>query len=312
MLSWQVDTLRLDLDGLRASLKKSEDEKKVAVSGAIRRRRRSPQGAAEIAAPEDDDQVVVPEQCPAAQDREGRAEPDRDIGNRACEAALDRGGAVETALRAQERAAGQGALGDASAASNAARPATAAPSYAAPGKASSGTSSSPATTTSDTRPWSAPRCATPSMTETAGRSPCSASLPPRGSSPRADNFIGWTPEMREKNLHLVVDNPRFLILPWIEIPNLGSHILALVRRRLASHRLQLVLARSDADDVVIVIDEGLGHGLSDAARGTRDDGRFPLPPTRIAPFSGLRGGDEPRLSPALGVSTDRYTQRSVF
>ncbi len=29
-----------------------------------------------------------------------------------------------------------------------------------------------------------------------------------------------------------VDNPRFLILPWIEIPNLGSHILAIVRRRL--------------------------------------------------------------------------------
>ena len=47
-----------------------------------------------------------------------------------------------------------------------------------------------------------------------------------------DRFIGWTPELREKNLPLVVDNPRFLILPWIEIPNLGSHILALVRRRL--------------------------------------------------------------------------------
>ena len=30
----------------------------------------------------------------------------------------------------------------------------------------------------------------------------------------------------------MVDNPRFLILPWIEIPNLGSHILAIVRRRL--------------------------------------------------------------------------------
>ena len=27
-----------------------------------------------------------------------------------------------------------------------------------------------------------------------------------------DNFIGWTPELREKNLPLVVDNPRFLIL----------------------------------------------------------------------------------------------------
>ena len=47
-----------------------------------------------------------------------------------------------------------------------------------------------------------------------------------------DSFIGWTPAKREKNVHLVVDNPRFLILPWIEIPNLGSHILALVRRRL--------------------------------------------------------------------------------
>ena len=49
---------------------------------------------------------------------------------------------------------------------------------------------------------------------------------------RRDNFIGWTFELREKNLPLVVDNPRFLILPWVEIPNLGSHILALVRRRL--------------------------------------------------------------------------------
>ncbi len=28
-----------------------------------------------------------------------------------------------------------------------------------------------------------------------------------------DTFIGWTPELRRKNLHLVVDNPRFLILP---------------------------------------------------------------------------------------------------
>ena len=30
----------------------------------------------------------------------------------------------------------------------------------------------------------------------------------------------------------MVDNPRFLILPWIEIPNLGSHLLAIVRKRL--------------------------------------------------------------------------------
>ena len=41
-----------------------------------------------------------------------------------------------------------------------------------------------------------------------------------------DSLIGWPPKLREKNLPLVVDNPRFLILPWIKIPNLGSHILA--------------------------------------------------------------------------------------
>ena len=47
-----------------------------------------------------------------------------------------------------------------------------------------------------------------------------------------DRFIGWTPQLREKNLHLVVDNPRFLILPWITIPNLGSHLLAIFRHQL--------------------------------------------------------------------------------
>ena len=36
-----------------------------------------------------------------------------------------------------------------------------------------------------------------------------------------DRFIGWTPELREKNLPLVVDNPRFLILPWDRHPQPG-------------------------------------------------------------------------------------------
>ena len=47
-----------------------------------------------------------------------------------------------------------------------------------------------------------------------------------------DRFIGWTPEVRQKNLAFVVDNPRFLILPWVRVPNLASHILSIVRRRL--------------------------------------------------------------------------------
>ena len=47
-----------------------------------------------------------------------------------------------------------------------------------------------------------------------------------------DRFIGWSRHTRQRNLPRVVDNPRFLILPWIHIPNLGSHILAIVRRQL--------------------------------------------------------------------------------
>ena len=47
-----------------------------------------------------------------------------------------------------------------------------------------------------------------------------------------DSFIESTPQLREENLPLVVGNPRFLILPWITTPNLGSHILAIVRRHL--------------------------------------------------------------------------------
>lgn len=40
-----------------------------------------------------------------------------------------------------------------------------------------------------------------------------------------DNFIGWTHGQRERNLHLIVNNARFLILPWVQIPNLASMIL---------------------------------------------------------------------------------------
>ena len=98
-------------------------------------------------------------------------------------------------------------------------------------KGSSGTSSSPATTISATRPWSAPRCATPSTTATAGARHARL-LHRRVEARPARPLHRWTPPLREKNLPLVVDNPRFLILPWINIHNLGSHILAIVRRRL--------------------------------------------------------------------------------
>ncbi|MDA2936726.1 DUF4338 domain-containing protein [Acidobacteria bacterium AH-259-A15] len=47
-----------------------------------------------------------------------------------------------------------------------------------------------------------------------------------------DRFIGWTPSQREKNLLLVVNNARFLILPWVQSPNLASKLLSMVARQL--------------------------------------------------------------------------------
>jgi hypothetical protein len=48
-----------------------------------------------------------------------------------------------------------------------------------------------------------------------------------------DAAIGWTIEQRHRNLHLIVNNARFLILPWISVKNLASRVLALISRRLA-------------------------------------------------------------------------------
>ena len=47
-----------------------------------------------------------------------------------------------------------------------------------------------------------------------------------------DEFIGWTKEARTLNIKRVVNNVRFLILPWIKSPNLASRILGGVIRRL--------------------------------------------------------------------------------
>jgi hypothetical protein len=47
-----------------------------------------------------------------------------------------------------------------------------------------------------------------------------------------DAFIGWTADQRRANLHRVVNNARFLILPWVTVRNLASRILAAVAKRL--------------------------------------------------------------------------------
>ena len=49
-----------------------------------------------------------------------------------------------------------------------------------------------------------------------------------------DNFIGWDADKRKTNLNLLTNNMRFLILPWVKVPHLASHILGRVSRRISS------------------------------------------------------------------------------
>jgi len=49
-----------------------------------------------------------------------------------------------------------------------------------------------------------------------------------------DEHIGWNAETRARGLCYVTNNTRFLILPWVRVPHLASHVLGRIARRLSS------------------------------------------------------------------------------
>lgn len=55
---------------------------------------------------------------------------------------------------------------------------------------------------------------------------------PRHIGPR-DEFIGWNQVHRNHNLNLIAYNSRFLILPWVKVPHLASHLLGRMTRELS-------------------------------------------------------------------------------
>lgn len=69
-----------------------------------------------------------------------------------------------------------------------------------------------------------------------------------------DVWIGWSDEQRRRHLQLIVNNGRFLILPWVRVKGLASKILALSARQLPQdwhshygHRPLLLETLVDAD-----------------------------------------------------------------
>ncbi len=55
---------------------------------------------------------------------------------------------------------------------------------------------------------------------------------PRHLGPR-DRFIGWSREARRRNIRFLAYNARFLVLPWVRVPHLASHLLGRVARQIA-------------------------------------------------------------------------------
>jgi hypothetical protein len=49
-----------------------------------------------------------------------------------------------------------------------------------------------------------------------------------------DKFIGWSKSARLANIRMLAYNTRFLILPWVTVPHLASHLLGRIVRRLSS------------------------------------------------------------------------------
>lgn len=49
-----------------------------------------------------------------------------------------------------------------------------------------------------------------------------------------DRFIGWDQAARKRNIHLIAYNTRYLILPWVKVEHLASHLLARVARTISA------------------------------------------------------------------------------
>ena len=53
-------------------------------------------------------------------------------------------------------------------------------------------------------------------------------------APLREKFIGWNESLKGQHLHLIANNTRFLVLPWVRVKNLASKVLAQNLRRLSA------------------------------------------------------------------------------
>jgi hypothetical protein len=54
-----------------------------------------------------------------------------------------------------------------------------------------------------------------------------------------EEFVGWSKSVKNKNLHFIVNNTRYLVLPWVTVKCLASKVLALNIKRISSDWLKV-------------------------------------------------------------------------
>lgn len=79
-----------------------------------------------------------------------------------------------------------------------------------------------------------------------------------------DQFIGWSPQQRQDRLPWVVNNDRFLILPWAHLPHLASFVLSRCLGRLRSDWQQIYNQDLALAETFIQKDRFRGRGYAAA------------------------------------------------
>ena len=102
-----------------------------------------------------------------------------------------------------------------------------------------------------------------------------------------DRYLGWDAETKLKRLHLLTNNVRFLVLPWVKVKNLASRVLGLSLRRISGDYQKIyghpVLFAETFVDIARYrgtcyraanwLEVGLSRGYSKSAGGYRANGR---------------------------------------
>ena len=120
-----------------------------------------------------------------------------------------------------------------------------------------------------------------------------------------DQWIGWDAQERQRHLGLVSNNARFIVLPWVRVPHLASHLLGRVALRLSAdwqqkygHPLYLLETFVEAPRFAGTCYRAAGWvpvGLT-TGRTRNDDGRKPRTAPKAIYLKPLRADARQRLT----------------